>query len=122
MGRILVAEDDHATATALHEMLALDGHSVKVVYDGDAAMEAHADERPDLMIVDVMMPGTDGLTACREIRKRDARVLIMIMTAHKRMVDTDMSVDAGADDFLPKPFGANEFLARVKSLLRRKDR
>jgi DNA-binding response OmpR family regulator len=122
MGKILVAEDDPNTAFALREILSNEGHMVEVVHDGQAAVDAHERHAPDLLVLDVAMPKKDGLTACREIRGRDPRVMILIVTALRAQVGGDSSLEAGADDYLAKPFGSREFIARVKALLRRVDR
>jgi two-component system, OmpR family, response regulator VicR len=121
-GKIVVVEDDHNVADALKTMLELEGHTVQVVHDGQEAIRAHEALHPDLMILDVAMPVKDGITACREIREKDNRVLILMVTAQKVQVNSVMGLDAGADDYLRKPFGFKELAARVQALLRRLER
>ena len=90
-----------------------------VVGDGDAALGAAGAQRYDLMVLDLMLPGRDGLEVCREIRRTDARTPIIILTARDALEDKVMGLDSGADDYLTKPYELEELLARVRSLLRR---
>ena len=119
MPRILIAEDDRAMARGLEENLAFEGHAVEHVGRGDEVPARVAAERPDLLILDVMLPGLSGFEICRRIRRDDARLPILLLTARADDVDKVMGLDLGADDYLTKPFNLSELLARVRALLRR---
>jgi two-component system response regulator MprA len=117
--RVLLAEDDRSVREALTRALALEGHSVEAVADGAAALEALHARRPDVVILDWMMPVLDGLSVCRGIRAEGDRVPVLILTARGDVRDRVAGLEAGADDYLPKPFALDELLARVRALLRR---
>lgn len=117
--RVLVAEDDSAVRNALVRVLELDGHRVRAVKDGRAALDSIVDDTPDAVVMDVMMPFVDGLTVCREVRHRGNRVPILLLTARIEVDDRVAGLDAGADDYLTKPFAVAELSARVRALLRR---
>ena len=117
--RVLVAEDDAAVRSAVVRVLELDGYRVQAVKDGRAALDALIDATPDAAVLDVMMPFVDGLTVCREIRHRGNRVPILLLTAKVEVDDRVAGLDAGADDYLVKPFAIAELSARVRALLRR---
>jgi two-component system response regulator MprA len=117
--RVLVAEDDSAVRNAVVRVLELDGHRVQSVKDGSAALDAIIDDTPDVVVMDVMMPFVDGLTVCREVRHRGNRVPILLLTARVEVDDRVAGLDAGADDYLTKPFAVAELSARVRALLRR---
>lgn len=117
--RVLVAEDDQAVRNAVVRVLELDGHSVQSANDGHAALDAIIDDTPDAVVMDVMMPFVDGLTVCREVRHRGNRVPILLLTARVEVDDRVAGLDAGADDYLTKPFAVAELSARVRALLRR---
>ena len=117
--RVLVAEDDQAVRNAVVRVLELDGHSVQSANDGRAALDAIIDDTPDAVVMDVMMPFVDGLTVCREVRNRGNRVPILLLTARVEVDDRVAGLDAGADDYLTKPFAVAELSARVRALLRR---
>ena len=117
--RILVAEDDAAVRSAVVRVLELDGYRVQAVKDGRAALDALIDATPDAAVLDVMMPFVDGFTVCREIRHRGNRVPILLLTAKVEVDDRVAGLDAGADDYLVKPFAIAELSARVRALLRR---
>lgn len=117
--RILIADDDRAIRDALDRAIGLEGYEVEVVKDGLAALEAVARSNPDLLILDVMMPNLDGLGVCRALRKQGNRTPILILTARTEVSDRVSGLDAGADDYLPKPFALDELLARTRALLRR---
>ena len=116
---VLVAEDDPEIRTALQRILAYEGYAVVTANDGAAALAAVADGRPDAVILDVMMPHVDGLAVCRKLRSDGNRVPILMLTARHETADKVAGLDAGADDYLAKPFELEELLARVRALLRR---
>lgn len=118
-GTILLAEDDRATNEALQRALGLEGYQVHAVADGAAALDAAASDEVDLILLDVMMPERDGLSVCRELRRNGIRTPILMLTARTEVSDRVSGLDAGADDYLPKPFALEELLARVRALLRR---
>ena len=117
--RVLVAEDDQAVRNAVVRVLELDGHRVQSANDGRAALYSIIDDTPDAVVMDVMMPFVDGLTVCREVRHRGNRVPILLLTARVEVDDRVAGLDAGADDYLTKPFAVAELSARVRALLRR---
>jgi two-component system response regulator MprA len=117
--RVLLAEDDRATRESLVRALELDGYEVRAVNDGAAALEVFEEVAPDLLVLDLMMPNVDGLTVCRRLRSRQDHTPILIATARTEVSDRVSGLDAGADDYLPKPFALDELLARVRALLRR---
>ena len=117
--RVLLAEDDRATRESIARALELDGYEVRAVPDGAAALEAFEEDAPDLLVLDLMMPNVDGLTVCRRLRARSDHTPILIATARTEVSDRVSGLDAGADDYLPKPFALDELLARVRALLRR---
>lgn len=117
--QLLVAEDDRAVRESLVRALELEGYRVTAVNDGAAALEALDRRRHDLLLLDVMMPHLDGLTVCRRLRARGDRTPILMLTARVEISDRVSGLDAGADDYLPKPFAVDELLARVRALLRR---
>jgi two-component system response regulator MprA len=119
MKQILVVEDDRAARASVTRALELDGYSVTAVNDGVAALEAVAEAPADLMVVDLLMPRLDGLTLCRRLRSQGDRTPILIMTARTEVSDRVSGLDAGADDYLAKPFALDELLARVRALMRR---
>src|SRR5713226_4454665 len=117
--RVLLAEDDRATRESLMRALVLDGYDVEAVADGAAALDAFTAETPDVVVLDLMMPNVDGLTVCRRLRARSHHTPILIATARTEVSDRVSGLDAGADDYLPKPFALDELLARIRALLRR---
>ncbi len=105
--------------TALKRALELDGYEVALAPDGTAGLESAAELSPDLVVLDVLMPGVDGLEVCRRLRARGDRTPILILTARDAVADRVEGLEAGADDYLVKPFALEELLARVHALLRR---
>lgn len=117
--RVLVADDDRAIRDSLARVLDLEGYQPCTVADGAAALESVRTERPDLLVLDLMMPSVDGLTVCRVLRSEGDRLPILMLTARTETSDRVAGLDAGADDYLPKPFDPAELLARIRALLRR---
>ena len=117
--KVLIAEDDPSVRKAVQRVLALEKYDVTAVNDGQAALEELSKTRFDLAVLDVMMPFADGLTVCREARHRGIQTPILLLTARVEVGDRVAGLDAGADDYLVKPFVVDELLARCRSLLRR---
>jgi two-component system response regulator MprA len=111
-------DDDPMVATTVERVLRPEGYQVEVAHDGQAALDRARARRPDLVVLDVMMPGIDGLEVCRQLRARD-NLPILLLTARGGTVDRVHGLDTGADDYLVKPFAYAELLARVRALLRR---
>jgi two-component system response regulator MprA len=117
--RILIADDEPAVRSSLERALELEGYQVELAVDGpDAIDHAHRRE-PDALILDVSMPGVDGLEVCRRLRSDGLRLPILMLTAREEVTDRVAGLDAGADDYLTKPFALDELLARLRALLRR---
>jgi DNA-binding response OmpR family regulator len=116
--RILVVEDEPMVAEVVERYLRRDGYEVDVVHDGPAALSAIEGFRPDLIVLDVMLPGIDGMEICRRVRSRSS-VPIIILTARGDEVDRLLGLEIGADDYVTKPFSPREVAARVKAVLRR---
>jgi len=117
--RILIAEDDQGVRTSLTRALTFQNYNVTAVNDGAQALEAVDTQLPDLVILDVSMPHVDGLTACRMIREKYRSLPILMLTARHEISDRVAGLDAGADDYVVKPFALEELSARVRSMLRR---
>ena len=117
--KVLIAEDDSSVRKAVQRVLELENYQVTAVNDGQAALEALSKSRFDLAVLDVMMPFADGLTVCKEARHRGIEVPILLLTARVEVGDRVAGLDAGADDYLVKPFVVDELLARCRALLRR---
>lgn len=118
---IVLAEDDPSVRAAVQRVLELEGYSVVAVKDGRAALDTIIANPPHAAVLDVMMPFADGLTVCRELRHRGNRTPILLLTARHEVGDRVAGLDAGADDYLVKPFAVDELLARVRALLRRNE-
>ena len=116
---VLIAEDDRAVRGALIRALELEGYRVLAVPDGAAALDAVELEQPDVVILDVMMPNVDGLSVCRRMRSRGDHTPVLMLTARVEIADRVSGLDAGANDYLPKPFAMDELLARLRALIRR---
>lgn len=117
--RVLVAEDDAQIRGVLADLLESEGYDVVQAKDGLEALERYRDADPDAVLLDIMMPGKSGYDVCREIRKEDARVAIVMVTAKSTEIDTVVGLQLGADDYVAKPFGMHELVARVGAVLRR---
>ena len=117
--RIVFAEDDRAVRQSVTMALELEGYDVVSVSDGAAGIEAVGSKVPDLCIFDVSMPNLDGISATRHLRQQANKVPILLLTARTEVSDRVAGLDAGADDYLTKPFALDELLARVRALLRR---
>ncbi|MDG0976964.1 response regulator transcription factor [Ilumatobacter sp.] len=121
MSTILIAEDDQQIREALDRILRFEGYETVLAKDGAAALEAFDQYAPDAALLDVMMPFVDGLSVVRKLRDRGNRTPILMLTARQETPDRVAGLDAGADDYLAKPFELDELLARVRALLRRTD-
>jgi two-component system response regulator MprA len=117
--QILVVDDDRAVREALERALGLEGYDVELAADGAEALASVERHEPDAIVLDVLMPGVDGLEVCRLLRKTQSRVPILMLTVRDDLGDRIEGLDAGADDYLGKPFELEELLARVRALLRR---
>ncbi len=117
--RVLVVEDDPAILTGLVDLLEGEGFSVEKATTGTAALERHAEAAPDLVLLDVMIPEKSGYDVCREIRRSDPVTPIIMLTAKGQEVDRVVGLELGADDYVVKPFGAGELVARFRAVLRR---
>ena len=118
--RILVIDDDGAITTALRRALAFEGYTVDIASDGEEGLRRARDAAPDLIVLDVLMPGIDGFEVCRRLRSADDTPILML-TARDDVADRVRGLDSGADDYLVKPFAPDELLARVRALLRRRE-
>jgi DNA-binding response OmpR family regulator len=119
--RILIIEDDKDIAKLVDLHLKDAGYEVSLAYDGNAGLEQALSEPHDLIILDLMLPGVDGLEICRRIRAASAYTLILMLTAKSAELDRVLGLEIGADDYLTKPFSIRELLARVKALFRREE-
>src|SRR5690348_5311000 len=117
--RVLVVDDDPQLREALSRALELDDYQVTTASNGAQALEAISARRPDVVVLDVMMPYVGGLDVCRTLRERKDRLPILVLTARDEVGDRVAGLDAGADDYLTKPFALDELRARLRALLRR---
>jgi len=119
MPRILIIEDEAPMRTALADLLSAEGHRVLTAANGEGGLRRAREEKPDLILLDVMMPKLDGFSLCAELRRLGQAMPVLMLTAKSRIEDRVNGLDAGADDYLVKPFSSEELLARVRALLRR---
>jgi DNA-binding response OmpR family regulator len=119
MERLLIVEDELPMRTALADVLTAQGYRVITASDGEAGLRRAIEEKPDLVLLDIMMPRLDGYAVCSELRRLSHAVPILMLTAKGMVEDRVTGLDAGADDYLVKPFSTEELLARVRALLRR---
>lgn len=117
--KILIAEDDHHIRNGLAEIMHKEGYDTVLASDGDQALELFYREQPDFVCLDVMMPGTNGYDVCREIRQARSTVPIIFISAKSEEVDKVLGLELGADDFIMKPFGVREVVARLRAVARR---
>jgi two-component system response regulator MprA len=117
--RILVVDDDRPVRESLRRSLSFNGYEVELAGDGLEALQSVADQRPDAVVLDVMMPRMDGLETCRRLRAAGDDIPVLMLTAREMVSDRVAGLDAGADDYLAKPFALEELLARLRALLRR---
>ena len=119
MARILIAEDEPDMAMGLRDNLQFEGYETVIAADGEEALKAAAAQRPDLVLLDVMMPKLDGFEVCRRLREQGFTVPILMLTAKGQEIDIVRGLETGADDYITKPFSVRELLARIKAALRR---
>jgi len=119
MSRILIIEDEAPMRVALADLLAGEGHRALTAADGESGLQRALDEKPDLILLDIMLPKLDGFALCAELRRLSNAVPVLMLTAKGQIEDRVAGLDAGADDYLVKPFSTEELLARVRALLRR---
>jgi DNA-binding response OmpR family regulator len=117
--KILIVEDDPHILLGLEEVLKSDGFDVEICNRGDAALAAVAKHRPELVVLDVMLPGLSGYDICKQLRAKKVATPILMLTAKGQEIDKVVGLDIGADDYVTKPFGVRELLARIHALLRR---
>jgi two-component system response regulator MprA len=118
--KILVVDDERAVRESLRRALELEGYEIELAGDGNEALyRLESSDEPDAMILDVLMPGVDGLEVCRRLRDTGSRLPVLMLTARTEVEDRVAGLDAGADDYVTKPFALEELLARVRALLRR---
>ncbi|RIQ32120.1 response regulator transcription factor [Jiangella rhizosphaerae] len=117
--RVLVVDDDPGVRESLRRSLAFNGYQVELAADGEEALRTISADAPDAVVLDIMMPRLDGLATCRALRAAGNDLPILMLTARDEVSDRVSGLDAGADDYLPKPFALEELLARLRALLRR---
>jgi DNA-binding response OmpR family regulator len=117
--KILIAEDDPNIRTGLGDLVASEGYEAILAEDGEAAMTLFDNSKPDFILLDIMMPKLDGYSVCREIRKRDSQVPVVFLSAKSEEIDRVVGLELGADDYITKPFGTREVIARIRAITRR---
>ena len=118
---VLVVDDDEQIRSPLRRLLSLEGYSVSTAADGEEALRFAAERFPDLVVLDRMMPGLDGIEVCRRLRAADPRLCIIMLTARDAVPERVLGLETGADDYVVKPFAFAELLARVRGCLRRRE-
>ena len=117
--KVLIAEDDKHIREGLADVLAGEGYETILAADGQAALDAYKTQRPDLICLDIMMPLMDGYDVCREIRREDPAIPVIFISAKSEEIDRVVGLELGADDFIMKPFGVREVIARIRAVTRR---
>lgn len=117
--KVLVVEDDRHTREGLAEVFEAEGYVVKTAVDGAAGLLAYAEFEPDVVCLDVMMPGKSGYDVCRDIRKTNEQIPVLFISAKSEEIDKVLGLELGADDFIVKPFGVKEVVARIRAVTRR---
>lgn len=117
--KVLLAEDDLHIRQGLEELLGREGYRTVAAADGDEALRCYFRERPDFVLLDIMMPGQNGYDVCRQIRSHDPRVPVIFISAKSEEIDRVVGLELGADDFIVKPFGTKEVVARIRAVTRR---
>jgi two-component system response regulator MprA len=117
--KVLIVDDEPAVRESVERVLRVEGFTVELAVDGRDAMRRVAQTRPDAVLLDVLMPGLDGIEVCRRLRDTGDRTPVLMLTARDGVSDRVAGLEAGADDYLPKPFALDELLARLRALLRR---
>ncbi|HZR38716.1 MAG TPA: response regulator transcription factor [Ktedonobacteraceae bacterium] len=120
IAHILIVDDESRVTNAVRRVLAYEGYAVSTAANGESALAIARSKPPDLVVLDLMLPGMDGLEVCRRLRAGDEGVAILMLTARDAIEDRVMGLEMGADDYLVKPFALEELLARVKAVLRRR--
>ena len=116
---VLIVDDDEAIRVSLQRSLSLEGYEVTLAADGDLALRLAREQPPDLVVLDILLPGTGGLAVCRQLRAADGELPIIMLTARDAVADRVVGLEMGADDYLVKPFAFEELLARIRVCLRR---
>ena len=122
MAAILVIEDERPISRAIVDNLDLEGHTVMAAFDGTSGLEKAVSERPDLILLDIVMPGLNGYDVCRRLREAGNETPVIMLTAKGEEIDKVLGLELGADDYITKPVGVRELLARVNAVLRRSER
>ncbi len=122
METVLIIEDDPAITIGLKKNLKYEGYEVVTVADGQRGLEMAVDKRPDLIVLDVMLPNMSGFEVCKTLKKNEVDIPIIIISAKDQEIDKIMGLDLGADDYMTKPFSVRELVARINAVLRRKKR
>ena len=117
--KVLIAEDDDHTRQGLADVLSAEGYEVVTAPDGEVALEVFEREAPDLALLDIMMPQRDGYSVCRELLRRRPELPIIFLSARSEEIDQVLGLELGADDYISKPFGVREVIARIRAVTRR---